>query len=807
LRGQRSILAVLTVLTAFTLGQVPVARADDPPPGLAMGVEVAFDGYVKYGEWLPVWVHLENSGSDRQAEIRVRFPGRWGTATFAAPASLPTGSRKRIPIYVLPNNFSHELEVQLFEGADLLVSEKAPVSPEPNISYFAGLVAPERGAMSLMMGAVLPGQKRPIVLLDLSPTDLPERPEGLHSFDCLVLNDVDTTSLTPEQGTALEAWVRQGGRLVLGGGAGALRTAAGLPGSLLPLVPRDVIEVDRLPGLAGFAGSEAIRVPGPFVVATGDPGEGHTLAAQNGVPLLRERAVGSGYVDFVSLDLAVSPFDAWAGTTAFWEKLLSPGAAYPEWLPPDMSSRQIKSGQMRNALSNLPSLDLPSVRGLGVLLAVYIVLVGPINYVVLRWRKRLQWAWVTIPLITVVFAAGAFGLGYALRGTDLILNKIAIVELQPDGTAWLSSYLGLFSPARQSYEIEVRGGSLLAPLSADYDPWGSGSPGQTGEMVFLQGDPGHVRGLAVNQWSMQTWMTEGVWADVGRITGDLQTEGEELVGVVRNETDHVLADAVLMLGDQLARLGDVPPGEQVPVKMNLSGFGSKRFGPVGWRLFEEQFNSPGPGGPPREVQLKQMVVDSVFQQVGTMSPVSSFRSFGSASPQGLVLLGWLDEAPPDVRVAGRKLAQETTVFLYAPLSLDLPDEGSVSLPPGLVPGAVVEMPSEGGPCGPDTTSVYIGRGKAIFEFRLPQEIRDVQVDKLKLILGSDGAWGQPPHTAIYAWSAETWTELDDPVMGVNVFSDAAGLISDDGRVQVRLSSEDGRGGGCLYVALGLEGTR
>ena len=50
-------------------------------------------------------------------------------------------------------------------------------------------------------------------------------------------------------------------------------------------------------------------------------------------------------------------------------------------------------------------------------------------------------------------------------------------------------------------------------------------------------------------------------------------------------------------------------------------------------------------------------------------------------------------------------------------------------------------------------------------------------------------------------------EICDDVAALNVFSDAAGLISDDGRVQVRLSSEDGRGGGCLYVSLGLEGTR
>jgi hypothetical protein len=808
LRGRRLLFMALVTLTALTFGRVPVVAADGPPSGLAMEAKVAFDGYVKYGEWLPVWVHVENSGPDLQAEVRVRFPGRWGTVTFAAPAPLPTGSRKRIPIYVLPNNFSHAMEVQLFEGDDLLVSQEVSVSPEPNISYFVGLAAPERRAMSLISGALLPGQKRPKVLIDLSPTDLPERAEGLRSFDCLILNDVDTTSLTPEQGAALGAWVRQGGRLVIGGGAGAMRTVAGLPDSLLPLLPHDLTEVDTLPGLADFAEAEAVRVPGPFVVASGEPGEGRTLAAQDGLSLLRERAVGDGYVEFVALDLAVAPFDAWTGTTAFWEKLLSPSAAYPEWLPPDMSSRQITSGQMTYALSNLPSLDLPSIRGLGVLLVFYVILVGPINYFLLRWQRRLHWAWVTIPLITVAFSAGAFGLGYALRGTDLILNKIAVIELQPDGTTGVSSYVGLFSPARQSYEIEVRGGGLLAPLNPDYDPWGAGGSGTAGEMVFLQGDPGRVRGLAVNQWSMQTFMTEGVWADFGRMVSDLRIEGEDLVGVVRNETGHTLTDVVLMLRNRFVRLGDMPPGKQVRVMMNLSRLASERTEPMSWRLFEEQFSQPGPGGPPREVQLKQAVVDSVFQQGGMFGPASSVMPFrGGSSPQGLALLGWVDEAPPDVRVDGRKPAQQTTALLYTFLSLHLPDEGSVSLPPGLIPGAVVEMPVEGGPCGPDTTSVYIGRGQAIFEFQVPQGVRDVQVEKLELILGSDGGWGQLPDTAIYDWHAEAWTKLDDPVMGVNVFPDAATLISHDGRVHVRLSSEGGHGGGCVYVELGLEGTR
>ena len=52
---------------------------------------------------------------------------------------------------------------------------------------------------------------------------------------------------------------------------------------------------------------------------------------------------------------------------------------------------------MALALQNLPVLALPSLNILAVLLGVYIVFVGPVNYLVLRRLKKLDWGWVTIP--------------------------------------------------------------------------------------------------------------------------------------------------------------------------------------------------------------------------------------------------------------------------------------------------------------------------------------------------------------------------------------------------------------------------
>jgi len=675
-----------------------------------------------------------------------------------------------------------------------------------NVTYLVGLVAPERGALALLLGASLPGQNRIVDVVDVSLAELPERPEALHSFDCLVFNDVDTSSLAPEKAAALEAWVQQGGRLVVGGGAGARRTAAGLPESLLPVVPRSEVALDSVTALTGLAEGEAIRVPGPFLVAAGDMAEGHSLAAEGDLPLIRERLVGSGSVDWVALDLATSPFDAWSGTTPFWERLLAPGAAYPPWMAQDMSARQMQAGSMTYALTNLPALDLPSVQGLALLLAVYVLVVGPVNYLLLRWRKRLHLAWITIPLLTILFAGGAFGLGYALRGSDVILNKISIVGPQADGNAAMRSYVGLFSPSQQSYEIQVPGAHLLSPLNPEYNPWGPGGLATTGEMVFVQGQSGAVRGLAVNQWSMQALMVEGSWPAFGQISSELRLDGQSVTGRVRNDTGYTLNDSVLILGNGFVRLGNLAPGQEAAIKMEVGDVTSQPFGsPISYRLFEAEFNRPGPNGVSREVQLKQTLVDSLFQQGGKFgaSPISLSNA---GALQGLYFLGWLDQAPPEIQVEGRTPMQQAISLVHAPLAYELPEDGAVTLPPGLISGTLLEVPQEGGFCGPPgTTAIYIGRGQAVFEFRAPLA-GELAIEQLNLTLRSDGGWWQSPTMAVYDWTADDWADMGQMALGTVALADAGHLVSDDGRIRIRMASEGG-GGNCVYVDLGLEGTR
>ena len=109
-----------------------------------------------------------------------------------------------------------------------------------------------------------------------------------------------------------------------------------------------------------------------------------------------------------------------------------------------------------------------------------------------------------MPILIVGFALGAYAFGSALRGGSIIVNEVGIVRGAPDATEGSAQvYLGVFSPARGTYQISVPGGALLSsPISGDV------FGGQAASLDVIQGDPSRVRDLSVGFGSLRTIRAE-----------------------------------------------------------------------------------------------------------------------------------------------------------------------------------------------------------------------------------------------------------------------------------------------------------
>ncbi len=769
-----------------------------PLYSVSLKAEPHFNGHFKFGEWLPLRITLDNDGAPLHAEVRADTSQAGGQTTFVAPVELPSGAHKRLTLYVLPPSFAQAMRVRLMDGDRELASQSISLSVERNVAYLVGVIAPRTEAFASLSsltlsasgdqplpvkGGVPPSVVRSVKILPMPLADIPERAEGLRALDALVISGVDTSELSLDQKRALQAWVAQGGRLVLGAGASAARTLAGLPDELVKdWRAADSAELTSLTALSAFAGQD-VRVPGPFVVASANAGR--ALIQQDGRVLLNEKRVGDGYVDYAALDLAASPFDAWAGTARFWEKLLTPGSAYPFGAPTDVAPHSMRANQLSYALQNLPALELPSVNDLAALLLVYIVLVGPINYLALRRTNKLAWGWLTIPLLTALFTVGAFAMGFSVRGSDVIVNKLSLITVGAQGSGLVQSFVGVFSPERTSYTVNVPSNVLIAPLMQEGNPFGKGGPFIASASELVQGDPAQARGVQVQQWSMQGFQTESPLPNDWRVESSIIDDGGHLQGSLVNRMGDAIEDAVLVQGNRMARIGDLPRGQVLFLDHTWQ---TSTRGSFPYSLIESAFRNAGPTGPSRDAQIKQQVLSSFFQSIG-----------GPPQPPSKpTLIGWMHSSPLSVQVAGVRAAAQEMSLVVATLDVQYA-RGAVHLAPGTLTPRLLESSGQVGMCGA-ANQLFMGPSSSItLEYQLPDDLIGMSVTHFTV--HSAGLSG---FTAELRSRNGEWIKLEPPNVRYEL-SDPQRFISDDGRIRLRATSTANVQQSCSNLDVELEG--
>lgn len=758
-----------------------------------------FAGTFKVGEWFPIDVTIENHGPDTEIEVRATTGPDGSESTFIVPLDLPAGTRKTVTLYTLPESLPRTFDVVAVQmkGGDAVASTQVRINPLFPSDTLCGVAGYKSGALAALgrvqAAGAQPGMggAGPVVLAPIDLATFPTAAQSLFSFDCIVIGGAEgTDTLSPEQQAALNAWVFHGGQLIVATGEGWQSALASIPPDLLPVSVESSQALSDLAGVADIAGGAPPS--GAAVVTTAqlkDGGAGGTvLAAAGDLPLVVERSAGDGRLTFLAFDPAVAPIADWDDADSLWKSLLRPRLDPSRMgLPPDLNPRQMESAQIVNALSQIPALDLPSIRLLAALLGAYILAVSPLNFLVLRKLNKLHWAWVSTIALIGVFAAGAYGLGAHIRGNDVIVNAISVI--QGDGTA--RTYVGLFSPSKSSYEVEVGGGDgnpvLLSAMPASLDPFSM--TGGTGGGTMVQGAPAVVRDLGVSQWASRYFMAEHHPTDAPRVSADLRFEDDGLVGTITNPSDVALHDCAVFVGSRVLLFGDLGPGETRDVNLSLAGPDPNVNGTplslillgidpnVGWVDLSNN----------RELQARQMILDTVF----------GYGFSGPVQPAGVNFIGWSVAPAVPIDVAGHKVASINQTLLTTPLSASYGTD-QISIPAGVL---VPELSnSEAESAFVSSGDIQVFNGSADFDFALPAGSIPSTVAEMTLHFPAQNMMGALPQSiSIYDWEADSFVELDS--MNGDVPLDGPTRFLDPQRGIVRIHIEVGPN---VYVYLSAD---
>jgi hypothetical protein len=660
-----------------------------------MTARVLLQGHARLGSWIAIQVHLHNEGPSVGGELRLQGGSQGGTR-YATPVQLDSPSDKDWTLYAQPPSFGQQLEVSLVSGSNVIARQKVAVTIHDPTQLVVGVVAddPQPITGSLNLPAVQ--TRQPAIVVPLGVADLPTRIEAWSAMDRLVWQDVDASSLSSEQMTALRGWLALGGRLIIVGGTGGIGQLGGFPDDILPYRPSSTLDVapGSLGSLVGAPPANATDVP----AMAGELLRGRALASSGGRAVAAQADYGSGTVSILGIDPTVGWVGESGAASTIWPALIPPRSEGTVAIADD--------SQIVTAVGNLPALDLPPLGGLLLLLFGYIALIGPLNYVILRRLDRREWAWITMPVLIAGFAVGAYAFGSALRGSSIIVNEVGIVRGAPDaaeGTAQV--YLGVFSPARGTYQVAVPGGALLSsPISGDI------FNGQGASLDVIQGDPSRVRDLSVGFGSLRTIRAESE-VTVPKIHAELALVDGVLTGSVRNDAETTLEKPAVVLGANVKVLKDLAPGEQVAISLPL---GTNAFGQMlSDRIFGQLFfdGTVATSDSTRRDQTRHLIVDQL-----TSDP--QFGNTGRLAGNGPVLLAWGRKPVLDISVEGQGANQVSNVLYYVPLTMAI--HGRVSFQGDLLTSTVVQ--TDAGMFNKDPTTFNFGRGSATISYRpLPFE--------------------------------------------------------------------------------------
>lgn len=765
-----------------------------PAPALAQGnvqlnVTVGFEGRIKPGSWAPLTVEILNGGPELAGELVWDYRPEWGAAApytvrHSLPVSLPAGARKRYTVYAPTGSGGGGPEVRLMGRSGELASQKAVL--RHTTDALVGLLGPDREDLAPLAALQLPnGQNMALVRLDAAT--LPDRAQALRSLDVLVIGRFSADELTEEQRQALRDWVRDGGLLVLAGGPEAHRTLA----PWLPWVPLELqgqAQSDLTP-LAEWTGAAA---PGATAaVSRAEVRDARVLAADGDLPLVATWVRGRGSVAYLAFDPTLEPVHGWAGGTRMWERLIqSGGLAGLYEAGPDREMMFWQS--LARSAQILPVDTLPSLDGLKITLLAYVLLLGPVSFLVLRRLRRAEWAWITTPLLVLLFAGGTWYQSRLQDTARLMAHQVSVVELGGGEAARVRTMLGVFVPAQHTTRVSF---DRPMPLqTAVPDGRYRGGSGDLPVGVNLHGGgTGPVDILPLGMWTMRA-VGGTSSAPVGELVADLALSGTNLTGTVTNGTGVPLEDVVVAFGANFDRLGDLAPGAAAPVQLSISG-NDMEMRPE--QLFHAALRRVIDSG-----RFDPRVSEGERERVRRMNLIDALAQARPAADRPVVL-GWADWTPGGVQINGETFSPySTAVFLQ---SADLAvSAGPFTIPAGVVQARPVAWEGNDYGYGPAGWGIP-GQGAVTVEFSLPVAAAAVEHMDLHVPVYEQPTRAGSITVEFWDWQARSWEE--HPFDGrLAAASNPQPLIGPGDTVRARLSRTGQEGFGTGIPSLAVSGT-
>jgi hypothetical protein len=428
-------------------------------------------------------------------------------------------------------------------------------------------------------------------------------------------------------------------------------------------------------------------------------------------------------------------------------------------------------------------------------LLIYIVVIGPTNYIFLKRTGRRELAWVTIPTLVILFTVTAYIAGFQLKGNNTIINQLNIAYGQVGSEQMrIQTLIGLYSPRRATYDLTLPADAAARPFDRDF-----GGMGGSGNLDAVT----RSNELVMNNVLVDVSDVQPFIADSYRPAPAISAEAHmsisgNLVEVqinAENESDIELENATVLVGSTLFLLGDLGPGDIVSNSFTLSRTSVASSAATAIRAYGG--GSVLADNAPTILGTSNYFDDPVAYPRWQLLAALDERYYGTGLPVGTIpedvatIIAWSDEAQLELAVdrADFDSFSTTLYFFEVPLQRDLVRGRGIQVPVTLLNWEVVG--SGGGFSESGITNFYLGDSSWIeFEYTPWPEFAQMIVTSLDIrLLDASGSNSTVPTIRLWDWQQETLVDVDQVNWGSTAVSDFQRFIGPNNAVRLQIRND------------------
>lgn len=390
---------------------------------------------------------------------------------------------------------------------------------------------------------------------------LAEDYRALQMLDTIVFDDIAVQDLSQKQQEALYQWVQHGGQIVFTAntfsqnGAGIFKEHLPLQftGNVVTLLQEDIKQYTQ-------TGS---------VDATMDVQEASTVQGASATIKIAEtvlagkKTIGRGEVVQVAYPLHDPQLTELSGYGRLLVDTLqiNINPSYPHY-------SQHSYGKANN-WTHVNELFETFKLNAWLLIAgivVYMVLIGPVLYLVLKRKDKREKMWLYVPIIAIVTSLLFFAFGARDRILKPQIQQMALFDVSEDGTLIGSYSNALLSNRSGDFDYQVPNGTTaIAAGSTDLNAVSLHLNSYLKETA--EGKALTLRDM--NYWSVQSIIGETTIEAGGKLLTDLKIENLKLTGTITNELPVDLHELQVLTGSEVIEIGAVKAGETIAVDIAL----------------------------------------------------------------------------------------------------------------------------------------------------------------------------------------------------------------------------------------------